>query len=160
MVKRKTKKLNTAALVAAAIALVGLVLVIVGLVIDWVSLTISVPLVGDSTITATLADCGGEYAAEGFDAMNTFAIITVVATALCFLASAATLVLKNKMVKLVAVILAAVTIVCAIITIICTFSYCGDEGVFASAAPAIGAWLLTVGGVIGGLACAYAALKT
>ena len=159
MVKRKTKKLNTAALIAAAIALVGLVLVIVGLLIDWVSLTISLPLVGDSTITATLADCGGEYAAEGFDAMNAFAIITVVVAAVSFLASAATLALKNKAVKLAAVIAAAAAIVCAIITIICTYSYCGDETVFASAAPAIGAWLLTVGGAIEGLAGAYAALK-
>ncbi len=164
MAKKKSNKLNAVALAAAAIALVGLVLTIVGLCTDWVTVSVDTFLGGGST-SFTLGDLGGDYAADGYDAMNSLAIITVVVSALAFVLAAATMIAKKGALKLLTVILSAAAIVCAVVAVICTYTYCGDgldlgDLVSGGAAPAAGAWLLTVGGVICGLGGAYAALKS
>lgn len=168
MAKRKSKKLNTVALAAVAATLVFLALAVTGMLIDWVS----VPNIGHGLgealgqdaperIGFTLAECATEWEVEEYNAMNALAIVTVVAAALTFVGAAATMITGNKLVKFAAMALGAVTLVCAIIAIVLTYSYCDNTLIaLADGTPAIGAWLLTIGGALCGLAGAAAAIKS
>ena len=166
MAKRKSK-MNTAALGGAAVALIMLVLVIVGICVDWMSV-VNVPgsIIDDvfdtdigDRIGYALTEC--EWEADALGAMTAFAYITIAASALTFLSATATVFAKKSILKFVTMILAAITVVSAVVVLICTYNYCGDTVLSAlDAAPAIGAWLMTIGGVLCGLAGALTALKS
>ena len=166
MAKRKSK-MNTAALGGAAVALIMLVLVIVGICVDWMSV-VNVPgsIIDDvfdtdigDRIGYALTEC--EWEADALGAMTAFAYITIAASALTFLSATATVFAKKSILKFVTMILAAITVVSAVVVLICTYNYCGDPVLSAfDAAPAIGAWLMTIGGVLCGLAGALTALKS
>ena len=159
MAKSKSKKLNIAVVIAAIIALAGLALTIVGILTDWVSANeYGGTFSAISQLRGDISEALGVY--EGFDAAYAFAIITIVVAAITFIGAVAELIMKKKLLKLIVAIFAAATIVCAIVALICTYTLCGNAWYkLAEAAPAIGAWLLTVGGVLCGLGGAYAALK-
>ena len=164
---KSRKKLDVTKVIIAGVSLLFLVAVIAGIAVDWVS----IPnighglgeLVGADTperIGFTLAECATEWEAEAYNAMNALAIITVVVAALTVVGALSTVVVKNKIIKLCAAILGVATIVCAIIAVILTYNYCNDTLLsLAEATPAIGAWLLTIGGVLCGASGALAALK-
>ena len=147
MAKRKSK-MNTAALVGAAVALIMLVLVIVGICVDWMSVANVPGSIIDDILDTDIGDRIGyaltecEWEADALGAMTAFAYITIAASALTFLSATA-------------------SVFSAVVVLICTYNYCGDTVLSAlDAAPAIGAWLMTIGGVLCGLAGALTALKS
>lgn len=153
------------------IALVMLILAIVGVCISWVNTTIT--LLGNSTTEGTtlgeLFDIYGESELEiagSFKAMASFAILTVILTAAVTLLAGISKVLGWKLFKFILVIVAIVCVVCAVVSIITSFTFCdslgsGGFGDFVSGenSPAAGAWLTAIGGVLGGAAGVFAALK-
>ena len=158
--KRKAKSLNVMAAVAALIALIGLALTIVGIVTDWVTASEYGGTFGEIADFRNVAtEKLGLY--EGFDAAYSFAIITIVLSAITFIGSVMTMLIRPKFLKFITVIAAAVTVVSAIVALICTYTLCGNTWYsLVEATPAIGAWLLTIGGVLCGLAGAYATLNS
>ena len=163
MSRRKSKKLNTAALAVAVVALIGLVVAIVGLFVDWMGWTEL-----ENPITATLKDLADGrnpmtealHMYDGYDTMYAFALITVIAGGIGFICATASVLFRVKIIKFVAMIVCAIALVSAIVTIICTYSFCGNDFYkLLDPAPAIGAWLLTIGGAVCGLAGAAATIQ-
>lgn len=163
MKRKKSKKINTAALAAAFAALVFLVIAIVGLCIDWMGWVDT-----ENKLTATiteLADGRNDvtellHMYDGYDAMYAFALITVIAGGVGFALAAASAMFKIKLIKFAAVIICAITLVSAIVALICTYSFCGNDFYkLLEPTPAIGAWLLTIGGALCGLSGAVAAIQ-
>lgn len=154
----KSKKMNTAALVAAGLVVLGLILVIVGMVVTWISAEGEALKMSDITDANNLYKEFADKSMDGYDAMNAFMIITVIVAAITLVGAGVGLVLKNKVVKLIVAVAAVLTVLAAILTLVFTYQFCDKySSAFVEFAPAIGAWLLTVGGVIagvGGLGCA------
>lgn len=156
MMSKKSKKISTPLLVGAIASLVFLILAIVGISLEnWVASE----LLGESVPTS-LSDCT-KFDMAIADTMSAFAIITIIAAAATVVGAIASLVLNFKLIKLIAAIAGAAAIVCAVITIICTYSFCNDTfgNDLLNTAPSAGAWLLTIGGALSGLAGAFTALK-
>lgn len=166
----ESKKLSVATIVTLAVAVVGLILVIVGLCTDWISIAAAGESqnlsLGKIVEERELAEAMGmTQMYEGYDIMNAFAIITVVVGAIAVVGVVASVFVDVKAVKLAAGICGALALVCAIITLILTFVYTNNSyfatmkdaasaaGIEFYIGPAVGAWLLTVGGVICGAAC-------
>lgn len=172
MGNKKVGKFSMAALVALGVVVVSLIVVIVGYVLAWTKT--SMGSLSQTTKLSELAKAykeGGELSKtmmKGFGAMNAFAIITLIAVILSGVALAAGSVLDVKIVKLVAAVIGIVTVVCAVVLLITTFIFCGNmkdvtgglgDLAQVKVSPAIGPWLMTIFGVIGGGATAVGALK-
>ncbi len=159
---KKSKKTNTVALIAAVLVVVGLILVIVGMSIDWVVGGDRMFNLGDLADSNELYAKIAEESLPGYDAMTAFIYITMVLAIITLIGAAAGLVIKLKLIKLITAIAGALTIVGAVLTVVFAYTFCNaDETklflLVTECAPAVGAWLLTVGGVIaglGGLGCA------
>ncbi len=158
---RKSKKISLGVIIAAVLAIAGLICAIAGISSDWVS-------AGSDSYGGTLAEIAegrnditeaiGLY--EGFDAANTFAMLTLVLCIATVIATAITLVIRLKLIKLVAVIVCILTVVSGAIALICTYNLCGNTWYsLVEATPAVGAWLLSMGGIVGGLGGAYVAVN-
>lgn len=157
-----SKKLNTNAIIALAVAIVGLVLVIVGITLDWLSTTVSFGGMSmtESVKLGDMAKMDGLNEVSGYSAMVAFAYITLSAGIIAVIAAAVSAFIDMKLVKTVAIGAGAVALVCAILTIIFEFVFCNAEGMKTEVStnmPAIGAWLLVIGGVICGAGSAAVA---
>lgn len=164
MKKMASKKLNTNAIIAIVVAIVGLVLVIVGLSIDWV--TVKVGEMSETGVLKDLADMNDGYKAmadksmDGYDAMVAFIYVTLAAGIIAVIAAAASVFINAKIVKGIAVGAGAVTLICAILALVFTFVFCNNELLKLGGmemVPAIGAWLLVIGGVVCGAGSAAVA---
>lgn len=161
MGKKKSKKIDIISVVIFAVLLVALAMTIVGICIDWTTSEIF-SIKGSSTLSELLESQKKlvDLGADPNSAFNTnvaFSIMTVIFTGFTAIAFAAKLFVKNKIVKLVTLICAALTIVSAVIAISTVYSYLSDinTGISVGAGP----WLLFVFGVLGGAAGAVGALK-
>lgn len=151
MAKRKNNRGGTIGFLAIWVVLAMLVLAIVGLYLNWVSYDggyvsytlIKLRLMGD--------------AGDKFNAMYSFAILTVILTALTAVLAGICKVLHWKLFRLLLIIIAIVCVICGVLTIVMTYSYISAlENIFV---PAVGMWLTSIGGIIGGLIGTVAAVK-
>lgn len=168
----KTKKLDVISIVIMAVLGLALVMTIVGICINWLGLTTE-KVFGNGTNTemwklSKLIKDNNDADKElysGIDAVNAFAIISVILSALTLISFIASKFLDVKALKFVVIALSALLIVFALITLILTFT-CTNTDVCeivkkagGKYAPAAGAWLLTIFGIMGGAAGVVGALK-
>ena len=166
----KNKKLDLITLILFGVLAVCVIMVIVGVCIDWTSTTTTL-LGKDSVDKSTLANWSeangkAKDGIDGYGAMAAFAYITLVLVILSAIAYVVSKFVDISVLKWVVVGLAALTVICAIVSIITTYTFCGnftntEGGQLASAktAPAAGAWLAAIFGIVGGAAGAVGALK-
>ncbi|MDE7300862.1 MAG: hypothetical protein K2N47_01700 [Clostridia bacterium] len=158
---KKSKKIDIISIVIFAVLIVALAMTIVGICIDWTTSEIF-NVKGSSTLSELLesqkklVDMGADPNTT-FNTNAAFSIMTIIFTGLTTIAFAAKLFVKNKMVKFVTLILAALSIVCAVVAISTIYSYLSDlkTGISVGAGP----WLLFAFGVLGGAAGVVGALK-
>jgi hypothetical protein len=159
------KKLDVVKLAILAAVVVCLVLVIVGVCITWVTRTYSASILGSTETNYVLGD---EYLAkaDNYGAMAAFAYVTLGLAIVCALVYAASVLLNNKIVNYAALAVGILLIVSAVVSIILSYTFCsgllntsvGDVA-STSIAPAAGAWLVAVFGVVGGAATVVGSLK-
>ena len=104
--------------------------------------------------------------AGSFKAMASFAILTVILAGATTVLAGICKVLGWKLFRFILVIVAIVCVVCGVVSIITSFTFCDKLGggsigdLFSGEnAPAAGAWLTAIGGVLAGLAGVFAAVK-
>lgn len=158
--------------IAILIVLVMLIVAIVGVCIDWVNTTVTI--LGHSETTGTtlsgLFDTLGEAEGEiggAFKAMASFAILTVILAAATTILSGICKVLGWKLFRFILVVVAIVCVVCGVVTVITSYTFCDKLGsggfgdiLAGENAPAIGAWLTSIGGALAGLVGIFAAVKS
>ena len=170
------KKFNVVSIVILAVLAVALIMGIVGLCIDWFGATYKgesemmklSELIKANADAKKLADAfhkKAELPYPGAEAAQAFGIIAVIAAALTACSYVVSKFVDIKALKYVTIGLAALLIVSAVIALICTF-VCGsselckmakDNG--ATVAPAAGAWLLSIFGILGGAAGVFGGIK-
>ncbi len=160
---KKKSRFGIVALVAFAVIVVATILVVVGYTLDWIKSTTLTAI--ETKIKLSDLVKNNSNPSDALAAMNAFAIITLIASlasAGCYVVST---VLGIKLFKLITALVGVVTLICAVVLIITTFSYC-SKGNFSlgslsinEATPAVGPWLMTIGGVICGAATAVGAMK-
>ena len=150
-------------MVAAVLAIAGLICVIIGIYTNYVQAdkyggTLSV-------IADWMQELKGAFTGElafdkGFDAAKVFALLTLALCIVTVIATAITLVIRLKLIKLIALIVCILTIVSGAVAIICAYNLCTND-LYSSleASPALGAWLLSIGGIVCGLGGAYVAVN-
>lgn len=161
MAKAKAKKLSLANLVCIVVMLAAAIAVIVGLFVNYVGVTVSGGVEGLGSASHT------EYA-KLFDmeeTWGTISIVAAIAAAVLCVASLAVGLLKAGGMKIssnISLIVGALTVVVAIFAIVAVFVYGGQysdsiggsaASISVKVAPAIGAWLVAIGGFLGGAAC-------
>lgn len=162
MAKTK-KKMRMTNLVCTIVLLATLVGVIIGLFIDYFGIT--------GSVSSGLVGSGSSHTeyAKLFDmeeTWGTLSIIAAIATAVFCALGLVLSVLKNmggKKFGSLQMIVGVVTVLLAIFAVVCVFIYGSDYSASAdggdlvqmsvTVAPAVGAWLLAVCGVINGVAC-------
>ena len=162
MTKTK-KKMRMTNLVCTIVLLATLVGVIIGLFIDYVGIT--------GSVSSGLVGSGSSHTeyAKLFDmeeTWGTLSIIAAIATAVFCALGLVLSVLKNmggKKFGSLQMIVGVVTVLLAIFAVVCVFIYGSEYSASAdggdliqmsvTVAPAVGAWLLAVCGVINGAAC-------
>ena len=166
----KKNKIDLWSLIIFGVLVVSLIMVIVGVCIAWTSTTVTL-LSKDSVSTTTLAKWAEsnskvEDGIDGFGAMAAFAYITLALAALTAILFVVSKFVNVKIMKWALLAVSALLVVSAIITIALTYSFGGklsnsDLGEFASGktAPAAGAWLASIFGIVGGAAGSVGALK-
>ena len=168
----KSKKLDIITIVVMAVLAVALIMTIVGVCIDWLSLTTE-KLIGSGNNTdawklSELIEMNNKTDKKlysGIDAVNALAIITVILSGLTLISFVASKFLDVKVLKFVVIGLSALLIVFALITLILTFTCTNTDACEAikkaggKYAPAAGAWLLSIFGIVGGAAGVVGALK-
>lgn len=146
-------KMSTTTLVCTIAMAVGALLAIVGLFVNWANVTVEI-LGQSATEGGKLFDLEGTWGVMAI----IFAILTVVsgigAVACSLLKTFGKVKLNDKICLIVGIVVAA----CAVVALVCTFIFGGQysetsELASATVSPAIGAWLLTVGGIACGTAC-------
>lgn len=164
-----SKKLDVVSIVIIAVMVVGLILTIVGICTNWLGCTTGgetgfdklAEMVDDNK---TAKDFGMELY-NGIDAVNAFAIITIIVTALAAIAYAVSKFVDIKVLKYVVIGVSALAIIFAVLALILTFTCTSTDAckivkdMGGSFAPAIGCWLLAIGGILGGAAGVYGGLK-
>lgn len=168
----KDKKLDLITLILFGVLAVCVIMVIVGVCIDWTSTTAKASDYlggGSSTETAKLADWAeanseAKEGIDGYGAMAAFAYITLAMTILTAAAYVVSKFVDVSVLKWVVLGLAALTVVSAIVAIATTYGFCdkyqADIGIAtATTAPAAGAWLAAIFGMLAGGAGITGALK-
>lgn len=170
------KKFNVVSIVILAVLGVALIMGIVGLCIDWWSMsaegeTEAAKLKELIDANKELKDAGLSpwYAgAEAAQAFGIIAVIAAVATAGSYVASKF---VNVKALKWVTIGCAVLLIVSALVALICTFCFGTSDalkkmkeeadrfGSKLSYMPAVGCWLLSIFGIVGGAAGVYGAIK-
>lgn len=162
------KKIDVLSIVICAVLLVATVVSIVGVCIAWISSTGSVT--GTSYPSETISDLleasdalvsAGGNAISGLNANAAFAIMAVIFCGLTLVGYLLSKLFDIKVMKFIVLALAILAIVCAVVTLITAYTVAGDEVYYLGrdAKPAAGVWLVTIFGVIGGCAGAFAAIK-
>lgn len=166
-----SKKLDVVSIVIIAVLVVGLILTIVGICTNWISQTLTVagksidePLKLKDYVENEVTDM------DGFGAMYAFSIITIIVTALAAVAYVVSKFVDIKVLKYVVIGVSALAIICAILALILTFTHINaaysdaidaaeSMGGKYTVVPAVGCWLLAIGGILGGAAGVYGGLK-
>ncbi len=146
-----------------AVLAVALILVIVGICVDYVSVTGSSIFGGGTLSNVGLFDMTGSNQPDAAATWGTLSVVTAIITIVLCVAGIAIALLKMfgsvKISSLVSLIVGVITAVVAVLAIVCVFvygsQYSASLGELASitASPAIGAWLVAIGGVVSGVAC-------
>lgn len=163
---------GTIGFVAILIALIMVILAIVGVCITWVNATgqaLGGLFDGETGLEfSDLFDTYGKMEGEvggAFKAMASFAILTVILAAASTVLAGICKVLNWKFFKFILIIVAIVCVICGVVSIITSYTFCNKISVgigsLASAtyAPAAGAWLTAIGGILAGLVGVFAAVK-
>lgn len=164
MTKKKIGKFDLVSIVLLAVLVVALVLTIVGICIGWVkSSSTFVGQTGSSS--STLSDWLG-VEDSGIATNAAFAILTVIMTGLTAIAYAAGLFFKNRIVRLVTLVVAVLALACGVVTIITAYTFVNqfgsiNGGAFLSASASVdaGPWLVFAFGVVGAIAGVVGAIK-
>lgn len=159
----KSKKMSMTNIIWTAVLAVALILVIVGICVDYVSVTGSSILGGGTLGNIGLFDMTGSNQPDAAATWGTLSVVTAIITIVLCVAGIAIALLKIfgsvKISSLVSLIVGVITAVVAVLAIVCVFvygsQYSASLGELASitASPAIGAWLVAIGGVVSGVAC-------
>ena len=172
MAKKKKKGVSVLSLVLVLVMIVGAALAFTGLFLDWTTSKTNV-VIGSVESNATLQDWAemqdsavkldGEV--KYFVVTNMFAWIAAAAVAVAAVLFILKLVIRLKLLSTLGGIAGIVGLLCAVLAIVFTIlmgnEYAvGNETIGNSVAPAIGCYLLTVGGVLGGAAAIGGAVKS
>ncbi len=159
----KSKKMSMTNIIWTAVLAVALILVIVGICVDYVSVTGSSIFGGGTLSNVGLFDMTGSNQPDAAATWGTLSVVTAIITIVLCVAGIAIALLKMfgsvKISSLVSLIVGVITAVVAVLAIVCVFvygsQYSASLGELASitASPAIGAWLVAIGGVVSGVAC-------
>lgn len=173
--KKKSKGVSTVSLVLVLVMIVGAALAFTGLFLDWTTTKVESEFIGASTDssmtlqdwadtneTATKLDSEVKY----FVVTNLFAWITAAAVAAAAVLFILKLVIRLKLLGILGGVAGIIGLVCGILAIVFTGlmgkEYGVDLGALANSTtmPAIGCYLLAVGGVLGGGAAIGGAIKS
>ena len=175
MAKKKKKGITTLSLVLVLVMIVGAALAFTGLFLDWTITETGSELIGASADSKmTLQDWADSNEAAAkldsevkyFVVTNLFAWITAAAVAVAAVLFILKLVIRLKLLGTLGGVAGIVAIVCGVLAIVFTVlmgkEYGVDIGMIASSTtmPAIGCYLLAVGGVLGGAAAIGGAVKS
>ena len=175
MAKKKKKGISTLSLVLVLIMIVGAALAFTGLFLDWTTTEVGSDLVeASSSSSDTLQDWADANDAAAkldgevkyFVVTNMFAWIAAAAVAAAAVLFVLKLLIRLKLLGVLGGVAGIVALVCGILAIVFTVlmgnEYVVDLGVLANSTttPAIGCYLLTIGGVLGGGAAIGAAVKS
>lgn len=173
--RKKSKGMSTLSLVLVLVMIVGAALAFTGLFIDWTTTKTGSDLVGASGSSSdTLQDWAELHDAavkldgevKYFVVTNMFAWIAAAAVAAAAVLFILKLVIRLKLLGILGGVAGIVALVSGILAIVFTIlmgnNYGLDLGIIASSTtmPAIGCYLLTIGGVLGGGAAIGAAVKS
>lgn len=168
---KSKSKFDVLSLVIIGVMALALIMAIVGVCISWLSVSAKNVMGKTTTEFATLAkmveanDKVDKALYSSLDAIYAFAILTVILSALDLTLYILSKFLKVKALKFVVAALSALLVVFALLSIILTFTCYNTDlckvtiNLGGSFAPAAGAWLLAVFGVLGGAAGIAGALK-
>lgn len=170
MAKKKKKGVSTLSLVLVFVMIVGVALAFSGLFIDWTTTKVGSDLIGASTDgSSTLQDWASlneNTEVEYFMLANVFAWVAAAAVAAATVLFILKLIVRLKLLNIIGGIAGIIGLVCGVLAIVFTVlmgnNYGVDLGVLASSTttPAIGCYLLMIGGVLGGGAAIGAAVKS
>ena len=170
------KKFNIVSIVILALLGVALIMGIVGLCLDWWSMSAeghseAAKLKDLIDANKEIKDLGGKAVYAGAEAAQAFGIIAIIAAALTAVSYVVSKFVDIKALKWVTVGCAALLIVSALVALICTFIFGTSEylkamkeaadkaGSKLTYMPAVGCWLLSIFGVVGGAAGVYGGIK-
>lgn len=153
-------KINLANIIVCAVLLVMAVLTIMGVCVNYIGLSIKTVLGNSYTGYALGSDMltGG----DGYGAMAAFAYITMALAIIALILYIVYKLLDIKALKLAMFAESALLVICAIAALILAFTFGGGDGndwASYSVTPAIGAWLVAIGGILSGATGVIAALK-
>lgn len=168
MAKKKKKGITTLSLVLVLVMIVGAALSFTGLFLDWTSTdgTGLGALVSGKITLQEWADINDTAEVEYFMLTNIFAWITAAATAVAAVLFIVKLVVRLRLLGTLGGVAGIVALVCGVLAIVFTFMMGSNYGLDAgfigtsSTTPAVGCYLLTVGGVLGGAAAIGGAVKS
>lgn len=170
--KKKVAGMSVVSWVMVAVMAVALILSIVGMTTDWIDTKTEVALgIYNSDNSFKLEDLleqqkdsqklDEDYKVPYLDATNVFAWVTVIAVGACLALSLLGGLLKMNLLKTLSMIAGFVAIVVAITTVVLTSMMCkelsAEAGILGinlgkiTATIATGCYLVTVGGIAGGL---------
>lgn len=165
---KRRRKQDMAGPIIFLIAIVMLAIAITGVCIDWISTTYNAGSLSTTT-TTTLSDLfnlNEKAEMDNFALMSTFALATVAAGGLATIIYGCSLIIRLRLIKLVALLLGVIAVIAAIVSIITCFTFCnsysasiGNGFIGAKTSPAIGAWLTAAGGLLCGISAALGAAK-
>lgn len=175
MAKKKKKGISTVSLVLVLLMIVGAALAFTGLFLDWTTTKVESEFIGASTDSSmTLQDWADTNDAAAkidsevkyFVVTQLFAWVAAAAVAVAAVLFVLKLVIRLKLLGVIGGVAGIVALVCGILTIVFTClmgkEYGVDLGALANSTtmPAIGCYLLAIGGVLGGGAAIGGAVKS
>lgn len=168
---KSKSKFDVLSLVIIGVMALAVVMAIVGICISWLSLSakgINGKTTTEFTTLAKMVEANNEVDKKlysSLDAIYAFAILSVILSALVLIIYILSKFVKVKALKFVVAALSALLVVFALLSIILTFTCYNTDlckvtiNLGGSYAPAAGAWLLAVFGVLGGASGLAGALK-
>lgn len=162
MAKKKKMKIENSQIITMGMALVSIVLAIVGLFVPYFSRTAKSELIGSKSTTTyglfneTVTDLSANMDTS-VSLVRTFAIIAVVLAVLAAVGAVLVslrIIPRNGLLKL---LFAAATVVIGVLALVFTFTFCGqfelDGGAVAQYTwtAGVGAYLLGIGTILGGV---------
>lgn len=175
MAKKAKKGISTLSLVLVLVMIVGTALAFTGLFLDWTTTKAGSELIGVSTDSSmTLQDWADSNDAAAkldgevkyFVVTNMFAWIAAAAVAAAAVLFVLKLVIRLKLLGTIGGVAGIIALVCGVLAIVFTVlmgkEYGVDVGVLANSStmPAVGCYLLAIGGVLGGAAAIGGAVKS
>ena len=153
-------KMTLADIIICAVLLIMAVLTIVGVCVNYTSLSIT--LLGSTSSTGYALGNEMLTGADGYGVMAAFAYITMALSLVTLLAYIVYKVMSRKILKTILFVAATLLLISAVVAIITAFTFGGGEGsdwASYSVTPAVGAWLLAISGILGGITGVAGAIK-